>query len=76
MCLAIPGKIESIIDSRQAVVDFMGVKKTVAVDLLENVQPGDYVIVHAGFAIDTLKEEEALETIGYFRQILESSEQL
>ena len=74
MCLAVPGRIEEILDKRQAVVDFLGLRKTVAIDLLEDPHIGDYVIVHAGFAINTLNEEEALESIGYFRQILASSE--
>lgn len=69
MCLALPGKIVSLTDDRQALVDFMGARKVVSVELLEHCAPGDYVIVHAGFAINTLNREEALETIGYFKQL-------
>ena len=50
----------------------MGVEKKVAFDLLEDVKEGDYVIVHAGFAIDKLNEDEALETLDVFKEILNS----
>ncbi|MCL5674624.1 MAG: HypC/HybG/HupF family hydrogenase formation chaperone [Candidatus Omnitrophica bacterium] len=73
MCLAVPGKIEKIFKDNQALVDFMGVKKKVALDLLENVNTGDFIIVHAGFAISRLSEKDANETIGYFRQIAENT---
>ncbi|MCX6354899.1 MAG: HypC/HybG/HupF family hydrogenase formation chaperone [Candidatus Aureabacteria bacterium] len=69
MCLALPGKIKEILDDRQALVDFMGVEKKVSLDLIEKCQVGDYVIVHAGFAINTLNREDARETIDYFRQL-------
>ena len=73
MCLAIPGKIEKIFKDKQALVNFMGVKKKVALDLLEDINIGDFIIVHAGFAISKLSEKDANETIGYFRQIAEST---
>ena len=73
MCLAVPGQIIALLDKKQAMVDFMGVQKKVAIDLLEECTEGDYVIVHAGFAINKLKEEEALETIRYFKQIADHS---
>ena len=71
MCLAVPGQIVALLDNKQAMVDFMGIQKKVAIDLLDTCNQGDYVIVHAGFAINKLKEEEALETIEYFKQIAE-----
>jgi hydrogenase expression/formation protein HypC len=74
MCLAIPGKIEKILKDKQAIADFMGVKKQVAIDLLEDVKTGDFIIVHAGFAISKLSEKDANETIGYFKQIAEIDE--
>ena len=70
MCLAVPGKITEILDDRFVIADFMGVTKRIAVDLLESAQPGEYIIVHAGFALEKLNEEDALENIEYFRQIL------
>ena len=71
MCLAVPGQIVELLDGGQALVDFMGVKRKVVLDLLEKSAVGEYVIVHAGFAINTLQKEEALETLKYFREISE-----
>ncbi len=51
MCLAFPGKIVSI-DEQQATVDFDGVKKKINISLIADVKKGDFVIVHAGFAIE------------------------
>lgn len=72
MCLAIPSKIISIEDSR-AVIDVYGAQRDISLMLLENeVNVGDYVIVHAGFAIQKLQEDIAKETLGYFNQYLEA----
>jgi hydrogenase expression/formation protein HypC len=62
MCLAVPGKIKKI-DGRLAEVDFSGVTREAALDLLSDVQVGDYILVHAGYAIQKLDEKEAQETI-------------
>jgi hydrogenase expression/formation protein HypC len=70
MCLAVPGKILSIDEEQVANVDFGGVERPVNVSLVE-VTVGDYVIVHAGYAIQVLSEEDALESLEMFRQILE-----
>jgi hydrogenase expression/formation protein HypC len=70
MCLAIPGKVVELLKDRQAIVDFMGVKKTVAVDLIDNLKKGDYVIVHAGFAINKLDRRQAREAIKEFETLL------
>jgi len=71
MCVAVPGEIIELLDDRQALVDFGGVRKRVALDLIEHGMVGDFVIVHAGFAIHTLNREEALETIEYLTQLSE-----
>jgi hydrogenase expression/formation protein HypC len=66
MCLAIPGKVLSIDRSVTPVmgdVSFGGVKKTVCLEWVPEVQEGQYVVVHVGFAISTMDEEEALETL-------------
>lgn len=70
MCLAVPGKVLSIDENQIANVDFGGVKRPVNVSLVE-VEVGGYVIVHAGYAIQVLSEEDALQSLDYFRQILE-----
>lgn len=70
MCLAVPGKIISPITKDHAAdVDFGGVVRTVQFDLLPHAGPGDYVIVHAGFAISKLSEEDARATIDLFKEI-------
>ncbi len=72
MCLGIPSKIISIEDSR-AKIDVYGAQREVSLMLLnEDVNVGDYVIVHAGFAIQKLQEDVAKETLGYFDQYLKS----
>jgi hydrogenase expression/formation protein HypC len=63
MCLAVPGKIISIGKEFKAEVDFGGVIRAVQLDLMPDVKTGEYVIVHAGFAIQRLTEEDALETM-------------
>jgi len=70
MCLAIPSKIISIEESR-AMIDVYGAQRDISLMLLEDpVKIGDYVIVHAGFAIQKLQEEVAKETLGYFNEYL------
>jgi len=71
MCLAVPGKVVSKGGSL-AEVDFGGVVREVDLSLVD-ADVGDYVIVHAGFAIQVLDEKEALETIELFNELLEES---
>ncbi len=76
MCLAIPSKIIKIEDSK-ATVDVYGAQRDISLMLLEEpVNIGDYVIVHAGFAIQKLQEDVAKETLGYFNQYLSMQEGL
>jgi hydrogenase expression/formation protein HypC len=73
MCLAIPGRIEEIVDAdlRIAKVDVAGVRRNVNIGLLDSpdggVQPGDWVLIHVGFALSKVDEEEAHAT----RRLLE-----
>ena len=71
MCLAIPGQIESLDDNRLATVDILGVRRQVAVDLVPRVQVGDFVLVHAGFAIEIVDEQFAQETLDLIREFPE-----
>ncbi len=75
MCLAIPGKIVTIDTKNQsATVDYgSGTKRKANVSLVE-VKIGDYVLVHAGFAIQVLDEKEAKETLALFREMLSLQE--
>lgn len=61
MCVGIPAKIEQIEDG-MAVVEFGGASRSISVELLRNVKPGDYVMIHAGIAIARITAEEAEET--------------
>lgn len=61
MCLAIPARIESI-DGDKAVADIRGLKRKIGLALLPEARVGDYVLLHAGFAIQRIDEQEALET--------------
>ncbi|MFO7714752.1 HypC/HybG/HupF family hydrogenase formation chaperone [Desulfosarcina sp.] len=67
MCLAIPSKITRI-ENEMATIDVDGVKRSASLMLLEDSAVGDYVIVHAGFAIKKLDEESAMETIRLLRE--------
>ncbi|NTW09065.1 MAG: HypC/HybG/HupF family hydrogenase formation chaperone [Anaerolineaceae bacterium] len=72
MCLAIPGKITEIYSSngmRMAKVDFGGVTRETCLEAVPDATLGEYVIVHAGFALNTLSEQDALETLEIFRQM-------
>ncbi|MDR0888476.1 MAG: HypC/HybG/HupF family hydrogenase formation chaperone [Coriobacteriales bacterium] len=71
MCLAIPAKIESIDDDNIATVDIMGVKRNAALDLVPQAKLGDYVLVHAGYAIEVQSEDYAKETLDIIREIPE-----
>lgn len=75
MCLAVPGKVIEI-KNEMAVVDFGGIKRDVSVMLIEDIKSGDYVLVHAGFAIQKLDQKEAKKTLDIFEKIYEKSELL
>lgn len=78
MCLAIPGKVESISGddpiTRMGRINFGGVVKEASLAYVPEVQVGDYVIVHVGFALSKVDEEEAQKVFGYLRQIGELDE--
>lgn len=72
MCLAVPGKI-TVLEKGNAEVDFSGVKRSVSLDLVPAAKKGDYVLVHAGFAIQLLDSQDALETLKLFKEIYDRS---
>ena len=78
MCLAIPGQIISIEenkpDLKMAKVSFGGIQKLVCLDFVPDAKIGDYVIVHVGFALNKIDEEEAEETLNTIREIIELAE--
>jgi len=75
MCLAIPAKIKKINDNRLATVDILGVTREASLDLTPQAQVGDFVLIHAGFAIEVVSEEFAQETIDLINQFPEFAEE-
>ncbi|MEU4153497.1 HypC/HybG/HupF family hydrogenase formation chaperone [Streptomyces sp. NPDC026659] len=72
MCLAVPGKVVAIddgADPRTGLVDFGGVRKQACLEYLPDVQVGEYVIVHVGFALQKLDEESARASLELFEQL-------
>jgi len=73
MCLAVPGKIISIDESnpelKMAKVNFGGVSKDVCIQWLDDVNIGDYVLVHVGFALNKVDEKDAEETLRILREM-------
>ena len=78
MCLAIPGKVESISGndqlSRVGKVNFGGILKEVSLAYVPEVKVGDYVIVHVGFALSRLDEDEAHKVFEYLKEMEELAE--
>jgi len=66
MCLAIPAKVVQLREGDQALVDLAGVRKEISLALVEDVRPGDYVIVHVGYALQKLDTREAEKTLALF----------
>ena len=71
MCLAVPGQVVTVAEDplRTATVSFGGVTKSVSLALVPEAGVGDYVIVHVGFALHTVDEEEAQETLKLLKEI-------
>ncbi len=81
MCLAIPGKIQSIELQyggvvRMAKVLFGGITKQASLEMVPHARPGDYVLVHVGVAISVVDEDEARKTFSYLKEIGELDELL
>ena len=69
MCVGLPAKIVTMKDG-MAVVDASGAKREISTELLENVEPGDYVMVHAGIAIAKIQEDEEEEAEELLEELL------
>jgi hydrogenase expression/formation protein HypC len=79
MCLSIPGKIKEIYNDGSLImgkVDFGGVVKEVCLDYVPEAQTGEYVLIHVGFAISVLDEEEAMARLDVMREIENFEEEL
>lgn len=68
MCLAIPAKITSLEEDGLATVDILGVTRSISIDLTPQAKEGDFVLVHAGFAIEVVDPEFAAETLEIVKQ--------
>jgi hydrogenase expression/formation protein HypC len=69
MCLAVPAKIEKKTGHNLAVVDVMGVSRTISLDLVPEAEAGDWVLMHAGFAINHIDEDHAQETLELIQSV-------
>jgi hydrogenase expression/formation protein HypC len=71
MCLAVPAKVVEIVDEENQIakVEIGGVRRNISVALLDDVRVGDWVLVHVGFAIQKVDEEEAMQTLTLLRQL-------
>ena len=71
MCLAIPGKIIEIVDAENSIakVDVGGVRRNINTGMLDDTQVGDYVLIHVGFAMTKIDEQQAQETLRVLKEI-------
>ena len=69
MCLAIPVRVVDVPEPDVALIDLAGVRKRVSLALVDDVAPGDYVIVHVGYALTRLDPGEAAKTLATFAQV-------
>ena len=77
MCLAIPGHVIEVVDeeNRLARVDVAGVRRNVNVGLLDGIVPGDWVLIHVGFALSKVDEDEAQATLALLQEMGDAYEQ-
>ena len=78
MCLGIPGKVTELYEvngMKMAKVDFSGVVKEACMEYLPEIKVGDYTLIHVGFGLSILDEEEALETMQLLNQIAAMEEE-
>jgi hydrogenase expression/formation protein HypC len=68
MCLAIPIRVEALLADGMARVTLSGVSKIVSIALVEDVQPGDYLLIHVGYALARLDPDEAERTLALMRE--------
>ena len=69
MCLAIPVRVDEIIDQDTAIADIGGVRKEINVSLILDLEVGDYVILHVGYALNKLDKDEAEKTLKLFSEL-------
>ena len=68
MCLALPARVVELLPASEGMIDLGGVRKRISLELVADVQPGDYVIVHVGYALQKLDPAEAQRTLALFAE--------
>jgi hydrogenase expression/formation protein HypC len=68
MCLALPARVVDVLPNAEGVIDVGGVRKRISLELVSDVVPGDYVIVHVGYALQRLDPDEAARTLALFAE--------
>jgi hydrogenase expression/formation protein HypC len=68
MCLALPARVVELLPDSEGLIDIGGVRKRISLELVADVQPGDYVIVHVGYALQKLDPNEAAKTLALFAE--------
>jgi hydrogenase expression/formation protein HypC len=69
MCLAIPAQVTELLDDNMARIDMGGVSKAICIALVEDVEVGDFVVVHVGYALSKIDAEEAERTLTLLREV-------
>jgi hydrogenase expression/formation protein HypC len=72
MCLAVPGKLEKILSADEAIADLGGIQKNINISLIEDPQPGDWVVIHVGFALQKIDEAQAEATLKVLAEVAQS----
>jgi hydrogenase expression/formation protein HypC len=68
MCLALPARVVELLPESQGLIDVGGVRKRISLELVADLRPGDYVIVHVGYALQKLDPDEAARTLALFAE--------
>lgn len=74
MCLGVPGKVVELKEHMVGVVDIQGNQVSISIALTPEVKVGDHVLVHAGFAMEIIDEEQAMETLALLDEMMEYGE--
>ena len=73
MCLAIPACVEQLVNEDNAIVNLGGIRRKISLALVDNIEPGDFVIVHVGYALQKLDPDEAERTLTLFAEMQSNS---
>lgn len=76
MCLSVPSKVVKIDENNMATVEAMGVTREVTLDLMpEEVDVGDYILIHVGFAMGKIDEKSALESLKTYEELIQAMDE-